>query len=275
VPGLALALGLILLAGCQSRGEFTCPGGPIEVVESRLTPGDLARLAQAPATNSEREILAHHYLAQQCSDITSYRIPTLRQQSHVCVLPGASDKRIVVGAHYDKADEGDGVVDNWTGIVLTAKLLAYFQPLTPGYTWEFAVFGEEEPGMVGSGAFLREHRHADDIIAMVNIDTFGIGPVTVDRRSDKSLECLAGRVGAALDIDVRFNRLTETTGDWAPFRGRGISVLNLNSLDRAGLRVIHSRRDRLDAVDEDRMRETYRFLVTLLVNLDQQEFVSP
>ncbi|PYX03200.1 MAG: Zn-dependent exopeptidase M28, partial [Acidobacteria bacterium] len=31
----------------------------------------------------------------------------------ICVLPGSSDKVIIVGAHFDRVSEGDGVVDNW------------------------------------------------------------------------------------------------------------------------------------------------------------------
>jgi Zn-dependent M28 family amino/carboxypeptidase len=40
----------------------------------------------------------------------------------ICLLPGTSDKVIVVGAHFDRVSEGDGVVDNGSGASLLPSL---------------------------------------------------------------------------------------------------------------------------------------------------------
>jgi Peptidase family M28 len=50
-----------------------------------------------------------------------------KEPNLLCVLQGDSDSVILVGAHYDHVDSGDGVVDNWSGASL---LPAFFNPLT-------------------------------------------------------------------------------------------------------------------------------------------------
>ena len=48
------------------------------------------------------------------------------------------------------------------------------------------------------------------------------------------------------------------SGDWEPFRARGVPIVNLHSLTRTGLKIIHTRRDRLAAVDQEHYYQTYR-----------------
>jgi hypothetical protein len=40
----------------------------------------------------------------------------------ICMLPGSSENTIIVGAHFDHADAGDGVIDNWSGASLLPSL---------------------------------------------------------------------------------------------------------------------------------------------------------
>ena len=40
----------------------------------------------------------------------------------MCILPGTTDKVIVVGAHFDYVRAGDGVVDNWSGASLLPSI---------------------------------------------------------------------------------------------------------------------------------------------------------
>src|SRR5215831_462122 len=45
-----------------------------------------------------------------------------RVENVVIRKPGTSDGVIVIGAHYDKVNDGCGALDNWTGIVTIAHL---------------------------------------------------------------------------------------------------------------------------------------------------------
>ncbi len=90
---------------------------------------------------------------------------------------GASDKVILVGAHYDSVLT-NGTDDNATGTGLlleTAKRLASNQSLP--YTVRFVLFSAEEPGCYGSQYYVdnlsTEERAR--IICMINLDTLGAG----------------------------------------------------------------------------------------------------
>lgn len=258
------------MSGCQSTGDGACAPAPLDTVESALTTGDIERLRSVPADNREREALARSYLEAHCPAAIAWHIPRSHRQSYSCLIKGVSADRIVIGAHYDRTGRGQGVVDNWTGVVFLSKLLTWFENDAPNVTLEFVMFGEEEPGMLGSSAFLRQHQNAGQIRAMINLDTFGIGPVTIDRRSDNELECLALNVGRTLEVETERSYLRESTGDWAPFDEQNIPVLNVNSLDRRGLRLIHTSRDRFDAVDIERLEQAWRIVLNLAINLDRR-----
>ncbi len=257
------------LAGCASTGPEQCVPPEIDVIPTQLTSADIDKLREAPRANDEREATARAYLLDHCDSVESFGIPGSRQRTHQCVIKGKSTERIVIGAHYDKRGRGAGVADNWAGVVLLARLLGEMKSARPNYTLAFVMFGEEEPGMVGSTAYLRAQEDAGNIVAMINLDTFGTGPVTIDRRSYYPLECVTAAVAEAVGIEYRTSYLTETVGDWLPFSDQGIAVLNLNSLDRRGLRLIHTSRDRFENIDINRLQETWMLVLNLARSVDR------
>jgi hypothetical protein len=59
-------------------------------------------------------------------------------------LPGETERIILVGAHTDHVEEGDGVVGNWSGASLLPSLL-YSLSAKPGqHTFVFNGFTAEE-----------------------------------------------------------------------------------------------------------------------------------
>lgn len=90
---------------------------------------------------------------------------------------GASDKVIVIGAHYDSVLT-NGTDDNATGVGLlleTAKRLATNQSLP--YTVRFVLFSAEEPGCYGSQYYVDNlsTESRQQIVCMINLDTLGAG----------------------------------------------------------------------------------------------------
>lgn len=90
---------------------------------------------------------------------------------------GASDKVILVGAHYDSVLT-NGTDDNATGVGLlleTAKRLATNQSLP--YTVRFVLFSAEEPGCYGSQYYVDNlsTESRQQIVCMINLDTLGAG----------------------------------------------------------------------------------------------------
>lgn len=259
-----------LVGGCQAAGSRPCHSINNHIQAIAVPDALVARLDDAPATNAEREQLARQYLEQTCPQVRSYPIPGSRLKSHACVVKGkgTSDHRIVIGAHYDKTKGGAGVADNWTGVVITAALLDHFSENPPRRSLEFVMFGEEEPGMAGSTAYLAVTSDTR-IQAMVNIDTLGLGPVTIDTRSDHGLFCIALESGKALAIETRSNGLRQSIGDWKPFQRQGVPFLNVHSLNQDRLAIVHTWRDRRRIVDDQDVIDAYRLLLNTLLAMDQ------
>ena len=108
----------------------------------------------------------------------------------ICVLPGVSDRVIIVGAHFDRVSTSDGVADNWSGASLLPSLYESVKIEPRQHTYVFIGFTDEEQGLVGSRFYARkmtpEQVAATD--AMINLDTLGLAPTEVwAHRSDKRL----------------------------------------------------------------------------------------
>ena len=101
----------------------------------------------------------------------------------VCILPGATERiRILVGAHTDHVEEGDGVVDEAGVRGVLLRLASTVSSAKPRqHTFVFVGFTAEEQGMVGSefctARVTRQQRSLID--SMVNLDTLGLGPTKV------------------------------------------------------------------------------------------------
>src|SRR5258708_24120461 len=70
------------------------------------------------------------------------------------------DEVVVVGAHLDSWDLGQGALDNGTGVAVvleTARQLAKL-PTPPKRTIRFILFTGEEQGLLGSNAYVKDHK---------------------------------------------------------------------------------------------------------------------
>ncbi|MGH9580104.1 MAG: M28 family metallopeptidase, partial [Terriglobales bacterium] len=124
----------------------------------------------------------------------------------VCTLPGASDSLILVGAHYDLAEMGKGVVDNWSGASLLPTLFESLHQQERKHTFVFIGFTDEEKGLVGS-KFYASNLTAEvktRIRAMVNLDTLGLSPTKVwVSRADRGLAVALRTVAQAMNLPLQ------------------------------------------------------------------------
>jgi Zn-dependent M28 family amino/carboxypeptidase len=87
---------------------------------------------------------------------------------------------VILGAHLDSWDIGQGVTDNGTGsmVVLEAARAIAQSGLKPKRTIRFILFSGEEEGLLGSRAYAAAHANeADSIQAVVVLDN-GTGMIT-------------------------------------------------------------------------------------------------
>ena len=141
-------------------------------------------------SKGEREAAA--YLQSQlsaagyASQLRSFPLPDgSRSQNVVAVLPGSSELRIILGAHYDTKRSSPGANDNGTGVGALLEIARELktEKLTP--TIEFVFFGAEE--MIDSNP---DHHHygsrfhvaqmtdaeRERTAGMLSVDMIGYGP---------------------------------------------------------------------------------------------------
>ena len=88
---------------------------------------------------------------------------------------GESEKRIVIGAHYDCV-ETNGCEDNGTGVALVMELAKRFYNKVTPLTLEFCFFdGEEFRGFAGSNIYMASCDQPENIALYINIDCVGAG----------------------------------------------------------------------------------------------------
>jgi len=265
---------LLLVTACQSQHpKQSCEIASGVQRQPHLGVEDFTRLEETPRKNKDRQQAVLEYF-KRCPQLSMQKIgqgPGL-DSNIICTISGPSSKQVVVGAHFDNFGMGQGVADNWSGIVLVSRLVDLLSATEPNLTWTIVAFAEEESGLLGSRAFVRAEsgkENANDMIAMINIDTVGIGDVNLDPRSDPTLKCLARHIAEQLEIDIRSQSLSMTSGDWAPFRRKGIPFLNLHSLDRRKIEKIHGRMDNLKLLNKEKMEDAWQILINLQKVLDQ------
>ena len=109
--------------------------------------------------NNEREALIRKWFAEAgCKDanLSEQALDPELPPNVICVLPGETQRVIVVGAHTDKVEgAGDGVVDNWTGAALLPALLYSLNGQARHHTLIFVGFSGEETGLLGSRYYVR------------------------------------------------------------------------------------------------------------------------
>jgi hypothetical protein len=236
-----------------------------------------ARLKKYAGDDRQREATLKQMFAeagcgeQQISEqpVKGSKLPNL-----ICVLPGNSDKVIIVGAHFDHIPEGDGVVDNWSGASLLPSLYQAIKVEPRKHTFIFIGFTDEEKGEVGSHFYARqmnkEQVAATD--AMINMDTLGLTPTKVwTSHSDKNLTGALFYLAKTLKFDVSGVDV-EAVGstDSVQFSGRKIPSITIHSLTQEtwNERILHSPKDKFSALKLDDYYQTYRLLSAYLAFLD-------
>ena len=216
---------------------------------------------------SAEEVAAGNYLMDQFTGLgmTPSKIPfsyvrsgnTVNSNNIIAVLPGASTREIIVGAHYDSvrtgtttvqevAYTGKGSDDNASGVAVmleTAKALSELSAAERPYTIRFIAFGAEEQGLQGSNAYVRDMSDEEkaNTVAMINLDSLAAGDFMYIYGS-------GGNAGFIRDLGLEIVKNDQlevitnegknpaypkgTTGDWsdhAPFKRAGIPYAYLEA----------------------------------------------
>ncbi len=236
------------------------------------------RLAQYTGDNRQREaVLKQLFTDAGCDDqhLSEQPVKGSKLPNVVCLLPGTSNKVIIVGAHFDRVSQGDGVVDNWSGASLLPSLYEAVKNETRKHTYIFIGFTDEEQGEVGSRFYARrmtkEQVLATD--AMVNMDTLGLAPTEVwASHSDKRLTSALVNIAKRMNIPVTGIDVEQVgSTDAEQFSERNIPRITVHSLTQEtwNARILHTSKDKISAMRLDDYYETYRLLAAYVAFLDQ------
>jgi hypothetical protein len=190
----------------------------------------------------------------------------------MCVLPGQSGAVIVIGAHFDHVDSGDGVVDNWSGASLLPSFLITLTREPRHHRFVLIAFTGEEEGMRGSEFYVRHlsPEQRGQIQAVINLDTLGLGPTEVwVTHSDPRLSGTLNGVAHAMNLPLAGMNVDYVgSTDSEPFAHYHIPRMTVHSLTQQTLTILHSPRDKFDAIHLDDYYGTYRLLSAYFVYLD-------
>ncbi len=193
-------------------------------------------------------------------------------------IPGRSASRLIVGAHFDSWDLGQGAMDNGIGVAQLYALALALRGQTPHHTIELIWFNGEEQGLFGS-------RHAaarlgdTPIAAMINLDMVGV-PIGVNALGDDSLVPALERWHTARGETKRLPKGVENinwlASDHTPYQLAGVRTITFNApITRESVRYYHDMADTIDKVSPQLIDDSAAVIVDFVRTLADDEALKP
>ncbi|MGH9842078.1 MAG: M28 family metallopeptidase [Blastocatellia bacterium] len=185
-----------------------------------------------------------------------------------------SNEKIVIGAHYDKAGDGCGAVDNWTGIVAIANIYRTLKDAPTKKTLIFVAFGREEEGLIGSGEIVRQIKkeQVGEYCAMINIDSLGLAaPQVADNMSVKTLEALAAEIAKEMQIPYSHGQITGGNSDSSSFNKKKIPAVTIVGMSSDWPRILHTRNDQVARINFTSVYLGYRLAAAMVARIDSAD----
>jgi carboxypeptidase Q len=173
----------------------------------------------------------------------------------IAEIPGQKrDEWILLGAHLDAWDFGTGAQDDGTGVVMILEAARTIAALgvRPKRSIRFVLWGAEEPGLLGSRAYVRTHAaELPNCVAVLNTD-HGAGHPQGWRVYRQDLLQSMIPISRSLLRDLGGDRLSDEMGfdsDSESFFTAGVPTLEL-MVDTTGYSdFAHKQGDTFDKVD--------------------------
>ena len=189
----------------------------------------------------------------------------------VATLPGRTADTIVVGAHFDSWDLGQGAMDNGTGtaqVYAIAKVLKAHSPVNER-TIELVWFNGEEQGLWGSRVHAPTMKDRP-VAAMINLDMVGF-PLSVNSLGYDDLLPLLERYNASLGekkLKQGVGNINWFGSDHTPFQLEGIRAITFGGLiPPESVRYYHDFADTIDKLDPKLIPESTAAIATLVYRL--------
>ncbi|MBX7102434.1 MAG: M20/M25/M40 family metallo-hydrolase [Gemmataceae bacterium] len=216
-------------------------------------------------------------------EITNTMIPgPLPVYNNVGEIRGSEkpDEFVIVGAHIDSWDLGQGTTDNGTGtsVVLEAARLLAKSPTKPKRTIRFVLFSGEEQGLHGSKAYVQRHEAdlAKTSAAVVHDTGTGriVGLSLMGR--DALVPVMNSELACLKELGVtEINARTMGGSDHQSFEAKGVPGFMFRQ-DPAEYRLTHhSQSDTLDKAREPDLVQGAQVMSILALRLANREEMLP
>jgi peptidase M28-like protein len=259
---------VLLLAGPICHGQRT---------QDQLVTRDIlkTRLGEFVGNDSQREAtLKKLFQESGCADanLSEQTVKHLKEPNLICSEPGENDSVIIVGAHFDHVKTGEGVVDNWSGASLLPSLLFSMRAHPLHHSFLFIAFAGEEQGLVGSRYYASQLAPAQRsrIKAVIDIDTLGLTPTKVwGSHADWDLFKILERAAYRLDLPLEGVNVDGVgSADSESFARLGIPTILIHSITQETWGILHTKRDRPEAINFDYYYDSYRLISAYLKAVD-------
>jgi carboxypeptidase Q len=185
-------------------------------------------------------------------------------------VPGRGNEIVIVGAHLDSWDLGQGADDNGTGAVtvLEAARSCAKSGIVPAAAIRFVLFMGEESGLCGSTAYVAQHKaELARWRAMINCDMMGT-PVGIRVMGHKEVDPLFAELLKSLeafDLPSGISHRAGLYGDHQPFLLAGVPVVvPMTRLEGDGDKYYHTAGDTFDKITNFRQLSLCAAVVDVL-----------
>ncbi len=184
-------------------------------------------------------------------------------------LPGRSPETVLVGAHFDSWDLGQGAIDNGLGIAQLFALAKALKDRPLNRTVELVWFNGEEQGLWGSRHEAKLARDRN-VVVMLNLDMVGV-PTGVNAMGDADLIPVLERWNGARGA-AAMSRGVENApwfgSDHIPYQLHGIRAVTFYAaIDPAIVRYYHDMADTVDKVSPELLQQSSAIIASLVVAL--------
>ena len=198
------------------------PGGVVPMGSARLTAG----LGSIPAVGISHEDAM--YVSRKAGEVQLEITSDCSSREAVscngiALKTGTAGGEIVVCGHIDSWF-CEGAYDNGSGVAMLLELGRLLQPYRLARAIRFITFGSEEPGLLGSKAYVASRKDLSEIVCVLNLDSTAIrdGTLTITTNENRGLHEFFLLLGRQLHLDLEMHEERTLYSDHDPFRARGV-----------------------------------------------------
>jgi len=174
-----------------------------------------------------------------------------------------------------RGNESHGIIDDGTGVAILLELTKFMKTHEiPGYRFTFGFFSAEESGLIGSAYFYMNHIFDKTKLHVISIDMIGeraplsyvkgIYPIRRRLMNPGFNEQIAS-IARRLEIEIKGKTYPYPGSDFGHFMLDGGCKTNWLI---SGSRLIHSKTDNLDNVNETLVKDALKLMVAYLLELE-------